>query len=105
MTKVRVGDIVVFKAVVTRAADYDEGQQIMAKILPKGEEIGWCLPKENEFIISELKIKVGDEVKISDRPGHNTPWVVRAIFETGQAAIQQGSLPITMEAVGRLRRV
>jgi len=105
VTKVRPGDIVLFKAKVTRTADYDGGQQIMAKILPNGDEIGWCLPKENAFIISELTLQVGDQVKITDRPGHTTPWEIRALFDTGQAAIQQGAQPIIMEQLKNLRRV
>jgi len=106
MTKVRPGDIVTFKAVVTRAADYDGGQQIMAKILPKGEEIGWCLPKENAFEVHETKLTVGDRVKMIDRPGHIDSWEVKAIFDNDQVAVQKvGNWPVEMANAKNLRRL
>lgn len=106
MSKLRVGDTVVFKATVLRVADYDGGQQIMAKILPKGEEIGWCLPKENAFELHETKLKVGDMVKFVDRPGHTDAWEIKAIFENDQIAVQKrGNWPVEMANAKNARRI
>lgn len=67
MAEIRVGDIVTFKAVVTDTAPFGNGQQIMARIQPNGEEVGWCLPNENAFEPQTRTLKVGDKAKWSQR--------------------------------------
>lgn len=102
----RAGDVVTFKAIVTDVADYGVGeQQIQARILPRGEHVGWCIPKENAFEPHTLNLKVGDKVKMIDRPGHVDPWEVRAIFEGGQVAVQKPRQPVEMANAANLRRV
>lgn len=108
MTKdtLRPGDVVIFKAVVTDVADYGQGeQQIQARILPRGEHIGWCIPKENAFEPQTLTLKVGDQVKMIDRPGHADPWEVKAIFDGGQVAVQKPRQPVELANAANLRRV
>jgi len=103
MTVLRAGDTVVFKATVTRVADYDGGQQIMAKILPKGEEIGWCLPKENAFYPDQLALKVGD--KVMHKTDDANLYEVMAFFEDNQIAIRQvGTKPVQITSVNRVTR-
>jgi plastocyanin len=107
MTTLRKGDIVTFRAVVTDVADYDRGeQQIQAKILPKGESIGWCLQNENAFTIAETTLRVGDRVKFIDRPGHVDAWEIKAIFDNDQIAVQKvGNWPVEMANAKNARRL
>lgn len=106
MTELRQGDTVTFKAVVTRVAPHDGGQQIMAKILPNGEEIGWCLQKENGFEPDTFVLKIGDRVKFVDRPGHADPWEIKAIFDNDQIAVQKvGNWPVELANAKNARRL
>lgn len=85
MTKLRKGDIVTFKAVVTDVAKFNSGQQIMAKVLPNGEALGWCIPTENAFEPAELKLRAGDRVKWSQRSTDPTA-VYEILFLVGKQA-------------------
>jgi hypothetical protein len=106
VVELRKGDIVTFKAVVESVAAYDGGQQIMAKILPKGAHIGWCLQHENGFEPHTLTLKVGDMVRMTDRPGHTEPWEVMALFDNKQAAVKKrGEWPVQMANTDNLRRI
>ncbi|MET0375908.1 MAG: hypothetical protein ABW128_16840 [Rhizorhabdus sp.] len=110
MPKLRKGDIVTFKAIVTNVADYDQGQQIAAKILPKGEELGWCLMTENAFQVDTLKLAVGDIVRRTDiargEDGVSARFEVKAIFEGGQIATQKvGSKVVGILQLKNLERV
>jgi len=110
MPKLREGDIVTFTARVTRVADYDEDQQIMAKILPNGEEIGWCLPKENAFKPHTLVVKVGDTVRRinlrTGESGFSERYTVKAIFNDGQIAVQKlGCWPVEILKLENLERI
>lgn len=105
MAKLRKGDIVTFRAVVTDVAGQGE-QQIMAKILPKGKTVGWCLQNENGFEPAELTLAVGDRVRMIDRPGHADPWEVKAIFDNHQVAVQKvGNWPVEMADERNLKRI
>lgn len=106
MSKLREGDIVTIRARVLRVAPYDDGQQIMARLLPNGEQIGWLLQKETAFEPAELMLKVGDTVKFDDRPGHAEGWEIKAIFDNDQIAVQKhGHWPVEMADAKRARRV
>ena len=59
MTALRKGDVIQLKAVVTSVAPYDRGQQVMAKLLPNGSEIGWLLQRETAFSIAEQPVEIG----------------------------------------------
>ena len=67
MAKLRKGDIVSFKAVVTDVAPFPTKEnpnqtQIMANILPNGKHLGWCLPDENAFEVVEQRPRQSDKV-------------------------------------------
>ena len=65
MTKLRKGDTVLIRAVVTDVADYDreKGPQIMVNFTPKGQkQFGWMVPTEYDFRLDQPLIKVGDKV-------------------------------------------
>lgn len=104
MAKLREGDTVIFKAVVTRVADYDDGQQISAKVLPDGAQMGWCLPKENAFYPDKLKIVVGDTVR--HRTDDANTYEVLAMFDDGQIAIRQvGLKSVQISSLNRVERI
>jgi plastocyanin len=86
MSKLRAGDIVAFKAVVTAVADYNSGQQIMAKLMPSGKELGWCTPREYDFKPTEFKLAVGDTVTWSQRTARDLKYTVVYLSESGQQA-------------------
>lgn len=105
MTRLRAGDTVIFKAVVTSTAPLDGGQQIMAKIEPNGETIGWCIPSENAFYPDQLKLSVGDEVTVEGRP-HDKVYSIEAMFNDKQTAIKQrGCWPVEIVNTDKLRRI
>lgn len=60
--RVREGDIVTVRVLVTHVADYDNGQQIIGKMLPNGESVGWLLPDESQFYLDQHKFQKGDLV-------------------------------------------
>ena len=106
MPKLREGDIVTFRARVTRVADYDEDQQILAKILPKGQEIGWCVPKENAFTPDELVLRVGDRARRVDMIGEDNVWEIKALFDDKQVAVQKiGNWPVQITVLDNLMRL
>lgn len=106
MTPLRKGDIVTFQAVVTDVAKFNDGQQIQAKILPNGDQLGWCVPNENAFKPEKLSIKVGDRVQFLDRPGHKDPWEIMAVFDHDQYAIKKvGNWPVEMASGKNMKRV
>jgi hypothetical protein len=103
MTKLRAGDTVIFKAKVLSTAPHGDSQQIMAKILPNGEEIGWCLMNENAFYPDQLALKVGD--KVMHRTDDANTYEIMAFFDDGQVAIRQvGLKTVQMSHVNRIRR-
>ena len=107
MTKLRKGDVVHFKATVVDVADYsDAGQQIRAKLLPKGEEIGWCVPSEYDFKPAELVLKVGDRVRHVERGGEAEIYEVMGLFANNQAAIRKlGNWPVEVVMFHHVRRL
>lgn len=62
MTNIRPGDTVTVQIKVTEVAPYDGGQQIMGKMLPNGDTVGWLLPKEAAVTLHTTAFRVGDEV-------------------------------------------
>lgn len=104
MSKLRRGDTVIFKATVTDVADYGEGQQIQARIQPKGEHVGWCLMNENAFYPDKLAIGLGDKVR--HRTDDANTYEVMALFEDGQIAIRQvGLKTVQITHVNRIERL
>lgn len=66
---IRAGDIVSLKLLVTDVADYGTRdnpnlQQVMGKLLPNGDRLGWLVPQEAEFTLAVPAFKVGDEIYI-----------------------------------------
>jgi hypothetical protein len=107
MTKLRAGDTVAFKAVVTDVADYNGDQQIRAKLFPSGKELGWCTPKEYNFIATEYVLKVGDRVRWNQRSTDPTAeYEVLLLTKDGQATVQKvGNWTIEIARTQDLRRL
>lgn len=105
MTQLRKGDTVTFRAIVTDVAPYDNGQQqIQARILPKGEHVGWCLQHENAFAPDELVISVGDRVR--HKTDDADTYEVMGLFPDKQVAIRKvGNWPIQMTTLNRITRL
>ena len=104
MSSLRKGDIVTLRALVTRVAPYDDGQQIMVKLLPKGEELGWLLQRETGFTPAEQPIAVGDKVRHCTDDANT--YEVMAMFDLGQIAIRVvGSKPVQMSHINRVERI
>ena len=78
--KIRAGDIVTVRILVTEVADYaskedPNGQQVMGRMLPRGGQLGWLVPQESKVTIDELQFRVGDSVELGQGQA-----VVLAIF-------------------------
>lgn len=90
MKQLRKGDTVTFKAVVTDVADWNNGtQQICAKLLPRGNDLGWCVPGEYDFEAADRKVRVGDKVMWEQMP--HSDWKVVHINENWATLTREGT--------------
>lgn len=106
MAKIREGDIVTFKAVVTKVAAFGKDQQIMARIKPNGEEIGWCVPHENGFEPHTLTLKVGDRAKWSQRSTDPTAEYEILFLTEHEATVKKvGNWNTEVASLSHLRRI
>jgi hypothetical protein len=106
VTKLRVGDIVNFKARVTAVADYDGAQQIQANLIPAGRTLGWCVPTEYSFTPVEFVLKVGDHVKWSQRSARNDSYEILLLASSGQATVRRvGDMTIEIAQINHLERI
>lgn len=105
MAKLRAGDYVTFNAVVLSTASHGDGQQIMARILPYGETIGWCIPTENAFVPTEQPIAKGDIVRFKN-DADGVKHEVLHMFEDKQIAVREvGEKPVKITYTNRVERI
>lgn len=105
MAALRKGDVVQLKAVVTSVAPYDGGQQIMAKLLPNGSEIGWLLQRETAFTIVEQPVAKGDVVRFKN-DADGVHYELLHFFEHNQIAVREvGGKNVQITSPNRVERV
>lgn len=105
MSALRNGDIVQLRAVVTAVRPFGKDQQVMARLLPSGETVGWLLPHEAAFEVVKQPIAVGDKVKFKNSPD-NDQFEVLCCFEHNQIAVRrESSTTVQITSPNRVERV
>ena len=71
MTRIRVGDIVTVRILVTEVSDYrskghPDAQQILGTMLPRGDQVGWLVPQRTAFTLAEQVIRIGDTIYMNE---------------------------------------